>query len=185
MTRLPPCTGALCWPAWPPDDPPDAQPARTTRAPIEISAFFSENRCVTEGPPRVPTAGNGRCNGKPRRSPGRCCLQRCAPDSPPHSAGHTFVPPNLARIRRVVNSGRHLDRRSYRVAMFRAGTSTYQDLAEQVQAEAEIKTRMERQIGTGQLLLCQMTKAYISELVSWLWSPRRGARRAAAASRSR
>ena len=53
--------------------------------------------------------------------------------------------------------------------MFRAGTSTYQDLAEQVQAEADIKTRMERQIGTGQLLLCQMTKAYISELVSWPW----------------
>src|SRR5215472_13722504 len=75
---------------------------------------------------------SGRSDGKPRRSPrhhpgARCPAARADHDgrSPltqceQHMPGQTFVPPNVARIRRVVNSSPYLDRWRYRVVTFRA-----------------------------------------------------------------
>src|SRR5215472_9278869 len=148
MTRLPPWTGPLVAPVVPPDFPPDEQPAKTMRTPAETSAFLIVNRCATESSlvadgrssgrsggrssGRSGGRSSGRSDGKPRRSPrhhpgARCPAARADHDgrSPltqceQHMPGQTFVPPNVARIRRVVNSSPYLDRWRYRVVTFRA-----------------------------------------------------------------
>src|SRR5215472_7653322 len=132
MTRLPPWTGPLVAPVVPPDFPPDEQPAKTMRTPAETSAFLIVNRCATESSLVADGRGSGRSDGKPRRSPRhhpgtRCPAARADHDvrSPltqceQHMPGQTFVPPNVARIRRVVNSSPYLDRWRYRVVTFRA-----------------------------------------------------------------
>src|SRR5215472_8825378 len=132
MTRLPPWTGPLVAPVVPPDFPPDEQPAKTMRTPAETSAFLIVNRCATESSLVADGRSSGRSDGKPRRSPrhhpgARCPAARADHDgrSPltqceQHMPGQTFVPPNVARIRRVVNSSPYLDRWRYRVVTFRA-----------------------------------------------------------------
>src|SRR5215472_13367183 len=75
---------------------------------------------------------SGRSDGKPRRSPRHHPGARCPAARADHDVrspltqceqqlpGQTFVLPNVARIRRVVNSSPYLDRWRYRVVTFRA-----------------------------------------------------------------
>src|SRR5258708_21265095 len=62
----------------------------------------------------------GRFNGKPRRSPDGVLWSAHVGRSRRAALDKPLFPPNLASIRRVVNSRRYLDRRRYRVVTFRA-----------------------------------------------------------------
>src|SRR5258706_17399 len=62
----------------------------------------------------------GRFNGKPRRSPDGVLWSAHVGRSRRAALDKPLFPPNLARIRRVVNSRRYLDRRCYRVVTFGA-----------------------------------------------------------------
>src|SRR5215472_16717778 len=109
MTRSPPRTGLPAPPEFPPEGelPPDAQPAITTRAPAVIRAFAAVKLCLTEAP-LGPATASGRCTEAARPAPRY------------FRSGKPLFPPNLAVIRRDVNSRPYLDRRRYRVVTFRA-----------------------------------------------------------------
>src|SRR5215472_18129532 len=109
MTRSPPRTGLPAPPEFPPEGelPPDAQPAITTRAPAVIRAFAAVKLCLTEAP-LGPATASGRCTEAARPAPRY------------FRSGKPLFPPNLAMIRRDVNSRPYLDRRRSRVVTFRA-----------------------------------------------------------------
>src|SRR5215472_1295416 len=109
MTRSPPRTGLPAPPEFPPEGelPPDAQPAITTRAPAVIRAFAAVKLCLTEAP-LGPATASGRCTEAARPAPRY------------FRSGKPLFPPNLAVIRRDVNSRPYLDRWRYRVVTFRA-----------------------------------------------------------------